>query len=131
MALLTDMPEAVVAKLATEIQENRPEDSIVAVYDLGRRLDHPEWIIRVTGDMLQNRAFGVGTLSSLHEMPVLTKLFIKDVEGKFLSIKVGRDAPFIGLMRRSRRRFGISVAAKTFTIATVDTAPTVNPSGFV
>ena len=59
--LLIDMPEAVVAKLA---KENRPEDPVVAVYNLGRRLDHPERIIRVTGDMLQKRAFGVGTLPS-------------------------------------------------------------------
>ncbi len=104
MALLTDMSEAVVANLAKEIQENRPEDSVVPVDDLGHRLDYPEWIIRVTGDMLQNRAFGVGTLPSLQEMPVPAKLFIKDVEGKFFSIEVGRDAPLISLMRRSLQR---------------------------
>jgi hypothetical protein len=70
------MSEAVVANLAKEIQENRPEDSVVPVYDLRHCLDYPEWIIRVTGDMLQNRAFGVGTLASLQEMSVPTKLFI-------------------------------------------------------
>jgi hypothetical protein len=76
----------------------------VAIYDLGRRLDRPEWIVRVTGDLLQKRAFGVGTLPSTHEMPVPTKLFIKRVEGKFLIIEVGRDTPLIGLMRRTLRR---------------------------
>jgi hypothetical protein len=81
------MPEAIVAKLAKEVQENRPVDPIVAVYDLGRRLDHPERIVWVTGDMFQKRAFAVGAFPSLHEMISIFRIWTEGVpaeRGDFL-----------------------------------------------
>jgi hypothetical protein len=61
----------------------------VAVHDIGRRLNRPEWIVRVTTEVFQNCATGVFTLPFGFEMPIGAKLFVKFLE--VLSLFVATD----------------------------------------
>jgi hypothetical protein len=54
--------QSVIAELPQKIEKHRPEDTVVAVSDLGRRLNDPERIVRVAGQVLEKRPAGIRTL---------------------------------------------------------------------
>jgi hypothetical protein len=79
--LTSDGLEAIIHNLTQEIQENRSVDPAVAVHNLGRRLNCPKWVVRVTMDVFQNCATAVGALPILLEMPITAKPLVKFIEG--------------------------------------------------
>ena len=95
-----DVPAAVIANLTQEIQENRSEDPVVAVDDLGCRLDRPEWTVRVAANVFQNCATAESALPILLEMPIRAKLLVKFIEVLSLFAPIRRSLSLISLMCR-------------------------------